>query len=254
VPKVDLYDDQIFVILKTARLEGDEIRYDDVEAFLSGRHIITVRHGEDAALDAAWEKLRAGLGPNRLRPDFILHAIIDLVVDRYFPLVQMIEDEVLQVEQQILEGFLEREEITRLFRLRRQVIGFQHVLTRMSDVCGKLVNLDVPCVGTPARPYFRDVHDHLVHLSALVGSLVDTIRGVFEASNLLEQQRQGSITRQLAAWAAILAVPTAIAGIYGMNFAHMPELDLPYGYQVTLVAILLVCLTLYVRFKKLRWL
>jgi magnesium transporter len=254
VPKVDLYDDQIFVILKTARLEGDEIRYDEVEAFLSGRHIITVRHGEDAAFDGAWEKLRAGLGPNRLRPDFILHAIIDLVVDRYFPLVQMIEDEVLQVEQQILEGFLEREEITRLFRLRRQVIGFQHVLTRMSDVCGKLVNLDVPCVGAPARPYFRDVHDHLVHLSALVGSLIDTIRGVFEASNLLEQQRQGSITRQLAAWAAILAVPTAVAGIYGMNFAHMPELDLRYGYQATIVVILLICLTLYWRFKKLGWL
>jgi magnesium transporter len=121
-------------------------------------------------------------------------------------------------------------------------------------VCGKLVNLDVPCVGKPVRPYFRDVHDHLVHLGAMVSGLADVIRGVFEASNLLEQQRQGAITRQLAAWAAILAVPTAIAGVYGMNFADMPELDLPYGYPVAIALMLSICLTLYVRFKKLRWL
>ncbi len=254
VPKVDLYDDQIFVVLKTARLENDEIRYDEVEAFLSGRHIITVQHGRDADFDGDWGKIRAGLSSRRIQPDFILHAIMDFIVDRYFPVVQMIEEEVLLMEQQILDDFLEREEITRLFRLRREAIRFQHMLTRMSDVCGKLVNLDVPCVGAEARPYFRDVHDHLVHLSAMVSGLVDVIRGVFEASNLLEQQRQGAITRQLAAWAAILAVPTGIAGVYGMNFPDMPELNLPYGYPVALGVMFSISLILYIRFRTLRWL
>ncbi len=109
VPKVDLYDDQIFVVLKTARLENDEIRYDEVEAFLSGRHIITVQHGRDADFDGDWGKIRAGLSSRRIQPDFILHAIMDFIVDRYFPVVQMIEEEVLLMEQQILDDFLGRE-------------------------------------------------------------------------------------------------------------------------------------------------
>jgi magnesium transporter len=254
VPKVDLYEDQIFVVLKWARLEADEIRYDEVEAFLSGSHIITVQHGKDEDFDAGWEKIRAGLAASRVQPDFILHSIMDFIVDGYFPVVQMIEEEVLLMEQQILDGFLEREEITRLFRLRREAIRFQHMLTRMSDVCGKLVNLEVPGVRAEARPYFRDVHDHLVHLSSMVSRLVDVIRGVFEASNLLEQQRQGTITRQLAAWAAILAVPTAIAGVYGMNFPNMPELALPHAYPIVLGVMASFSIGLYVRFKILRWL
>ncbi len=254
VPKVHFYEDQIFVVLKAARLEQDQIRYDEVEAFLSGSHIITVQHGKDGDFDSGWEKIRRGLAASHIQPDFILHAILDFIVDGYFPVVQMIEEEVLLMEQRILDDFLEREEITRLFRLRREAIRFQHMLTKMSDVCGKLVNLDVPGVRVETRPYFRDVHDHLVHLSSMVSRLVDVIRGVFEASNLLEQQRQGTITRQLAAWAAILAVPTAIAGVYGMNFPDMPELYLPHAYPIALGVMASFSLGLYVRFKILRWL
>jgi magnesium transporter len=157
------------------------------------------------------------------------------------------------MEQQLLDGFLGREGVTRLFRLRREAIHFQHILTRMYDVCGKLINLDIPCIGAEARPYFRDVHGHLTRLDAMIGGLIEVIRAVFEASNLLEQQRQGIITRQLAAWAAILGVPTAIAGIYGMNFP-MPELRMPYGYFIVIGAMFTICVGLYVRFKTLRWL
>jgi len=127
-------------------------------------------------------------------------------------------------------------------------------LTRMSDVCGKLVNLEVPCIRTGVKPYFRDVHDQLVRLDGMISGLVDVIRAVFEASNLLEQQRQGASTRQLAGWAAILGAPTAIAAIYGMNFPNMPELQATYGYPIVIGVILSICLGLYIRFKKLRWL
>jgi magnesium transporter len=124
----------------------------------------------------------------------------------------------------------------------------------MSDVCGKLTNLDVPCIGAEVKPYFRDVHDQLVRVDAMISGLVDVIRAVFEASNLLEQQRQGSTIRQLAGWAAILGVPTAIAGIYGMNFMNMPELHATYGYPIVVAVMLSICVGLYMRFKKLRWL
>lgn len=250
-PKVDVYEDQIFVVLKIARLESDEIKYAEIDAFVGRQHIITVRHGDHAAYAHAHEKLRSG---SRLRPDFVLHAIVDDVVNSYFPVVQMVEDEVLSMEQHLLDSFLDRDAITRLFRLRREAIHLQHVLTRMSDVCGKLTNLEVPCIDAEAKPYFRDVHDRLVRLGTMTGGLVEVIRAVFEASNLLEQQRQGITTRQLAAWAAILGVPAAIAGVYSMNSAHMVGLLETYGYPVVVAVMLGICLALYVRFKRLRWL
>jgi len=251
VPKVDVYDDQIFVVLKIARLEGDEIKYAAIDAFVGRQHIITVRHGDNAVDAHPPEKLRSG---SRVRPDFVLHAIVDSVVNSYFPVVQMVEDEVLAMEQHLLDSFLDRDAITRLFRLRREAIHLQHVLARMSDVCGKLTNLEVPCIGAEAKPYFRDVHDRLVRLDTMTRGLVEVIRAAFEASNLLEQQRQGITTRQLAAWAAILGVPAAIAGVYSMNSGHMVGLLETYGYPVVVAAMLAICLALYVRFKRLRWL
>jgi magnesium transporter len=253
-PKVDVYDDQIFVVLRTARLEGDEIVYAEIDAFVSEHHIITVQHGEDADYASARKRFQTSTREAFLRPDVILHAILDFVVDSYFPVVQMIEDEVLDMEQQFLDGFLDRDGITRLFRLRREAIHFQRVVTKMSDVCGKLSNLAVPCVGPDIKPYIRDVHDRLLRLDTLIAVLIDVIGAVFQASNLLEQQRQGTITRQLAAWAGILAVPTAMSGVYSMNFANMPGVDLPYGYPVAIAVMLAICLGLYARFKVLGWL
>jgi magnesium transporter len=251
VPKVDVYDDQIFVVLKMARLQGDEIKYAGIDAFLSRQHIITIRHGHNAMDVHAHEKLRTG---SRLRPDFILHALMDFVVNSYFPVVEMVEDEVLSLEQHLLDSFLDRDEITRLFRLRREAIHLQHVLTRMADVCGKLTNLEVPCISSEAKPYFRDVHDRLVRLDTMTRGLIEVIRAVFEASNLLEQQRQGVTTRQLAAWAAILGVPAAIAGVFSMNAENMVVLHQAYGYSGAVAAMLAICLALYIRFKEKRWL
>lgn len=254
LPKLDVYDDQIFAVLKIARLQEDEIKYADIDAFMSTHHIITVRHDDSPEYVQTHERFESGPKSTRLRPDFILHAMMDFVVNSYFPIVQMIEDDVLSMENRLLDAFLSRDEVTRLFRLRREAIRFQHVLTRMSDVCGKLTNLDVPCIGAEVKPYFRDVHDRLERVDAMISGLVDVIRAVFEASNLLEQQRQGITTRQLAGWAAILGVPTAIAGIYGMNFLNMPELHATYGYPIVVAVMLSICVGLYIRFRRMRWL
>jgi magnesium transporter len=166
----------------------------------------------------------------------------------------MVVDEVLSMEQHLQDALLDRREITRLFHLRREAIHFQHVLARMSDICGKLTHLEVPCIGADVRPYFRDVHDHLMRLDAMVGGLVVSIRTVFEASNLLEQQRQGIITRQLAAWAAILGVPTGIAGIYGVTFPNLPDPYAPFVLAIIIGLMMSMCLGLYFRFKRLQWL
>jgi len=133
------------------------------------------------------------------------------------------------------------------------LIRFQRILGPMSEVASKLSHLDMPCVDADARPYFSDVLDHVRRVQAMVDGLREVLKTVFEVSTLLEQQRTGAITRQLAAWAAILAVPTAIAGIYGMNFENMPELTTEYGYFVVVVAIAAVCAFLYYRFKREGW-
>jgi magnesium transporter len=254
LPKLDVYDDQIFAVLRSARLEGDEIKYADMDVFVSTHHIITVCHEDSVEHAHAHERFESGPKSMRIRPDFILHAMMEFVVNSYFPVVQMIEDSVLSMEHRLLDAFLSRDEVTRLFRLRREAIHFQHVITRMADVCGKLANLDVPCIGAEVKPYFRDVHDQLERVDAMISGLIHVIRAVFDASNLLEQQRQGITTRQLAAWAAILGVPTALAEIYGMAFSSTAELYATYVYPVVLAVMLSVCVGLYVRFRNLRWL
>ena len=179
---------------------------------------------------------------------------IDLAVDGYLPIMEAIEDRVLELEKHVLSSLLDPDQIRRIFRMRRQVIKFQRVLGPMGEVAGKLTHLDLPCVNTNARPFFSDVHDHIRRVESLVAGLREIMTSVFEASSLLEQQRQGAITRQLASWAAILAVPTAIAGIYGMNFKNMPELKTEHGYYVVLGVIATACALLYVRFRKSGWL
>ncbi|MBN9031924.1 MAG: magnesium and cobalt transport protein CorA [Rhizobiales bacterium 63-7] len=254
VPKVEVYGDQIFVIAKTAHLEGDKIRYGETSIFVGHHHIITVRHGSARAHTELRAQIEASPQLMRQGTDYVLHAIIDFIVDGYLPVVQTIEDKVLKMEKQMLVSFLEREQIRRLFRLRRQLILFGRILGPMSEVVGRLVNLDLPCLDQNAKPFFRDVLDHVRRVESMVGGLREVITSVFEASNLLEQQRQGVITRQLAAWAAILAVPTAIAGIYGMNFENMPELKTHNGYFIILAVIVALCSVLYYRFRKTGWL
>jgi magnesium transporter len=254
VPKVEIYGSQLFVVVKTAHLNGDKIQYGETAIFVGANHIISVRHGSSRAYTDLRKQLEASPELLRQGPDYVLHGIIDFIVDGYLPVVEAIEDRVLEMEKHMLASFLEREQIRRLFRLRRQLILFQRILGPMGEVAGKLSNLDLPCIDDNARPFFRDVLDHVRRVESTVGGLREVITSVFEASNLLEQQRQGVITRQLASWAAILAVPTAIAGIYGMNFENMPELKSEYGYYIVLVVILIVCSLLYWRFKKTGWL
>ncbi|APG86627.1 metal ion transporter YfjQ (plasmid) [Sinorhizobium americanum CCGM7] len=254
LPKVDIYGEQLFVVAKTAHLEGDKIAYGQTALFVGRHYIISVRQGSARAHTELRAQLEASPQLMQKGPDYVLHAIIDFIVDGYLPVVQTIEDKVLAMEKHMLVAFLEREEIRRIFRMRRQVILFQRILGPMSEVVGKLANLDLPCIDDHVKPYFRDVLDHVRRVEAMVSGLREVITSVFEASNLLEQQRQGTITRQLAAWAAILAVPTAIAGIYGMNFEHMPELETRYGYFAVLATIALLCSFLFYRFRKAGWL
>ena len=254
LPKVDVFGDQLFVVTRTAHLEDDQIAYGETAIFVSKNHIITVRHGSARAHTELRHQLEASPALLSHGVDYVLHAILDFIVDGYLPIVETIQEEVLQTEQRVLDAFLERHEVRRLFTLRRELIRFQRMLEPMSEVCNRLTHLELPALDAEVRPYFRDVFDHVRRVDTRVGGLREILSSVFETSLLLEQQRQGTITRQLAAWAAILAVPTAIAGIYGMNFEYMPELKIKYGYFIIVGIIAVLCTILYIRFKKAGWL
>ena len=254
MPKVDIYGDQLFVTLRTAHLNGEGIAYGETSIFVGPNFVISVRHGSPRAHTQLRAQLEAAPGLLIHGVDYVLHAIMDYIVDGYFPIVENIEDDVLAMEQRALATFLSRAEVMRLFTLRRQLIRFQRLLGPTIELVRKLLHNDVPCVDVEVRPYLNDVLDHVRRVEGNVSALRDVVTSVFEISSLLEQQRQSDITRKLAAWAAILAVPTAIAGIYGMNFKHMPELETQYGYFVVLAVILVLCSGLYMRFKKAKWL
>jgi magnesium transporter len=254
LPKVVVYGAELFVVALTAELGDDQIAYGETHVFVGREYVITVRHGSARAHSTLRARLETSPLLLRNGPDYVLHAVLDFIVDGYLPIVDGAEEQVLTMEQEALDAFLSRADVKHLFRLRREILRFRRILGPMEEVASRLEHLEVPCIDPEARPYFRDVADHARRVASRLDGLRDTLASVFEVSNLLEQQRQSAITRKLAAWAAILAVPTAVAGIYGMNFEHMPELHWRFGYYLILLAMGVICIALYLRFKRENWL
>jgi magnesium transporter len=254
LPKLEVYGDHLFMVARTAMLTGDRIDYGNTAIFVGRQFIITVRHGSDRTHSPVRAQLEATPWLLKHGPDYVLHAILDFIVDGYFPVLDTLEEKVLAMEDHAIDTFLNRAETARLFTVRRELFKLERILGTMEDLSNQFLNLHLPQVDKEVHPYFQDLLDHIRRLIYRVSGLRDTLTSVIETSGLLEQQRQGAITRQLAAWAAILAVPTAIAGIYGMNFEHMPELRWEYGYYVVVGVMATICLSLYVRFKRAGWL
>ncbi len=254
LPKVEPYGDHLFLVARTAHLQGDRIVYGNTAIFMGRQFIISVRHGSDRAHSPVRAQLEATPWLLKQGPDHVLHAILDFIVDGYTDVVDAMEDKVLAMEDRAIASFLGRAETGRVFMLRRELFRLQRILGPTEDLANRFIHLELPQIDANIYPYFRDLLDHIRRVIYRVEGLRDTLTSVIETSGLLEQQRQGAITRQLAAWAAILAVPTAIAGIYGMNFDIMPELRWEYGYYVVVGVMATVCLTLYVRFKRSGWL
>ncbi len=254
LPKLEIYGDQLFIVVRTAKMEEGHIAYGETSFFVGRNHIVSVRHGSDQGHSAVRAKLETRPGQLAQGVDYVLHSLLDMIADNYFPVIDSAGEIVQRLEQSALESALTRTEMRELFNLRRDLLLLQRMLIPMEEVCAKLAKLDLPNIDEEVRPYFRDVLDHVRRVASLVALHREMLNSVMETSALIEQQRQGDITRKLASWAAILAVPTAIAGIYGMNFAHMPELETQYGYFIVMGIVAMICLTLYYRFRKSGWL
>ena len=252
-PKIEAYDDTLFVVLRTAQMTGDTIAFGETHIFIGSGYVITVRHGASSSYGEVRE--RAEHMPKFLRhgEDFVLYAIMDFVVDNYMPIIDAVETRVEEIEDEVRDDRGSRETIDRIAALRRDLLRLRRAASPLLDVCNRLQHMDLPCINKEIRPYYRDVHDHVINVNESIDILREQLAAAFETYLLLASNRQNDVTRQLAGWAAILAVPTAVAGIYGMNFEHMPELHLVWGYPTVLLVVASVCLALFLKFRRMGW-
>lgn len=252
-PKIDVYGDAIFVVVRTAQLHDAEIVYGETHIFVGKGYVITVRHG--ASSSYAEVRQRCEREPRMLAhgEDYVLFALLDFVADHYFPVIDQIVDEVNEIEGHIVAHSFTTQEIDRIYELRRELTTFRRRVTPMLELCNRLERFDLPMIDREIHPYYRDVYDHVTQVNESIDSLRESLLAAYEAAVMISSASQNEVTKKLAGWAAILAIPTAIAGIYGMNFEHMPELKWAYGYFAVLGAMAGICGYLYYRFSKAGW-
>jgi magnesium transporter len=252
-PKLEQYGDALFIVARTAQMVEGRIAFGETHLFVGRGYVVSVRHGSSTSY--ATVRARCESCPTSLShgEDYILYAILDFIVDNYTPVLETVHAEVEAIEDSVLTTTLGRADVERLYQLRRDLLRLRNAILPLVDVCRRLEHAELPGINHEMQPLFRDVTDHVRRVQEETEALREVLAFAFEASLMTGQAQQTEITRKLAAWAAILAVPTAIAGIYGMNFKNMPELDTADGYFVVLGAIILICALLYARFRRDGW-
>ncbi len=253
-PKLEEYGESLFIVLRTAQLQDKKIVFGETHIFVGQRYIVTVRHGASSPYTTVRTRCESTPHHLKLGPTFVLYALMDYVVDQYFPVVGELEDILGEVEEEVFGEIFSRETTTRIYDLKRQLGALKRAVSPLVDVCNRIGRFDLSIIPEETRPYFRDVYDHVIRVNEGVDHLRELLGTALEANLSLVSVSQNEITKRLAAWAAIIAVPTMIAGVYGMNFEHMPELQWRYGYYGAVALMLVICGGLYRWFRKAEWL
>jgi magnesium transporter len=253
-PKLEIYDNVLFLVLRTAQLIDGEVRYGETHLIIGKGFVVSIRHGASASYAEVRRRCERSPELLCLGESAILYAILDFVADNYFPIIDKITEELGEIEDEIFPATPTTEKIERTYRLRAGLLNMRHAVSPMIEICNQLRRHDFPARSSAIRPYLRDVHDHVLLVEDAIVDLRERLTAAFEASLLLSAARQNDIVKKLGSWAAILAVPTAIAGIYGMNFKNMPELEWSFGYPASLLLMLAICSSLYYLFRRKAWL
>jgi magnesium transporter len=254
-PKLERYGDSLFVVLRTVYMnhEPGDMEFGETHLFVGPNYVISVRHG--SSLSYAAVRSRCETTPPLLTkgPGFVLYALMDFIVDQYFPIVDVLEDELEALEADIFGEALSRDTTQQIYRLKRRLLDVKRAVSPLVDVCNRLMRYDLALIPEDTRPYFRDVYDHVIRINEMVDIQRELLTTALEANLSLIAVAQNDVMKRLAGWAAIIAVPTMIAGVYGMNFEFMPELRWPLGYPLVLGMMLGACGLLYVYLKRSGW-
>ena len=253
-PKFEEYGDSLFFVMHMIEPDGDELRVGEVEVFVAKNYVLSVRSRSErnfadvrARCEREPELLQHGTG-------YILYALMDAVVDRYFPILDSIETQLENIEDRIFAGTSPRANIEALYGIKQDLVTLKHATAPLLEAVGKLHGGRVPHLCTGLGDYFRDVSDHLGRINQSIDAARDMITTAISVNLSLITLQENEVTKRLAGYAALVAVPTLIAGIYGMNFDHMPELRWQWGYPLSLAAMAIIDGYLFYRFRKAKWL
>ena len=253
-PKIEEYGESLFAVLHMVEPNAGEFAVGELAVFTGRNYVLSVRSHADKGFQDV--RARCEREPELLRqgPGYILYALMDAVVDRYFPLLEMLEDDLDLIERRIFnpEG-VPRQNIEALYALKQRLMIMKHAVAPLLEGVSNLSGAHVPTLCAGIGVYFRDVYDHLLRLNQTADSIRDTVATAISVNLSLVTLQENETMKRLAGYAALLAIPTMIAGIYGMNFEHMPELKWRYGYLFSLLLMGGLDLYLYFRFKRARW-
>jgi magnesium transporter len=253
-PKIEEYGDSLFVVLHMIEADGAELTEGEVNIFVDANYVLSVRRGARRGFTDV--RARCEREPDLLRhgSGYVLYALMDAVVDRYFPVLDGLETELERIEEQMFANQMMGANIEALYELKRKLMVLKHATEPLIEAMGRLFGGRVVplCVGL--QEYFRDVYDHLIRLNQAIDSQREMLTTAISVNLSLITVQEGEVTKRLASYAALVAVPTMIAGVYGMNFEHMPELNWVWGYPATLVIMTAIDAYLFYRFRKAKWL
>jgi magnesium transporter len=253
-PKIEQYGDGLFIVARTAQLIDGKIAFGETHLFVGEGYLVSVRHGASTSYTAVRERCESCPRALARGEDYILYAILDFIVDNYSPVLETIHEEVEQIEDDVLANPIARAQVERLYMLRRDLLKLRNAIGPLVEVCRRLEHDNLPMVRSTMRPLFRDVTDHVRNIQERIDSMREVLAFAFEASLLVGQAQETAVSKKLASWLAIIAVPTAVAGIYGMNFKYIPELQWEYGYFAVMALMATACVGLYWRFRSVGWL
>lgn len=253
-PKIEEYDDSIFAVMHLVEIVDDKLSFGEVNVFVGKNYVLSVRNRSQKSFLGVRNRCEREPHLLKLGAGFVFYALMDAVVDRYFPIVDMLETELELIEEQIFTKGAARSNIERLYELKRNVMQLKHAVAPLLEATGKLFGSRAPDVCGDTRHYFRDVYDHLSRINTSIDAIRETIGTAIQVNLSLVTIEESEVNKRLAAWAGIFAVATAFAGIWGMNFRAMPELQWQYGYPMALGVIAITCGILYRRFKRAGWL
>jgi len=253
-PKIEEYGDSLFVVLHTVEVAGEELHPGEVDVFVGRNYVLSARRKSERGFQEV--RARCEREPELLRhgSGYVLYALMDAVVDRYFPVLDAVEAELEKLEEQIFTGRSPRENIESLYYVKQKLMTLKHAAGPLLEASSRLFGGRVPHACAGLGDYFRDVYDHLVRLNQSIDTLRDTVTTAIQVNLAMITIGESEVTKRLAAYAALVAVPTMIAGVYGMNFRHMPELDWAFGYPLVLAVMAAIDGYLFYRFRRARWL
>ncbi len=254
IPRIVEYQNTIFIMANLLEYKNNQIEAGEMTLFVGSNYILSFRKNSEHRFTNVRDRCEREPDLLKMGPGYILYAILDEIVDRYFPLLNRIEDEMAMIEKEIFTKKDTKKLIEKLFQLKTQTTDLRHATIPLSEVLGKLHGGRVPTVCMNVQDYFNDIHNHLIRINKSIENFRDGITTSVQVSLALATIEKSETTKKLAAWAAIFGVCTTGVGIWGMNFKHMPELDWQYGYPLSLLIIFGAAYYVYKKFKKSGWL